>query len=156
MRAVISSTFVIDREAALRRRYERQPESAWTTHLAWTRGESSVHLGLEDAVLPYATDPHDLFAAAVAADVDSTIRRLAARKGIALDRLVVIVTADTDARGALGEPGVPVGFQSMRIEIQIDRQPELSTTRLIALVERHSVMLQTLRGSLPIEIVVGE
>src|SRR5262245_51585579 len=127
------------RQEELRSHYRRTPEAAWATHLAWTDASGpeiadpyhgTVRVGLDGRELPFALDdavggPHDgpapgeLLCAALAACVDSTIRLVAARMQIALVRLAVIVTGDVDGRGALGEEDVPVGFQSIRLEVQL-------------------------------------
>ena len=163
-------------EAALRARYDRAPESAWVTHLAWTEASNvhdahrgAVRVGLEGRELSLSLEravggphddmrPRDLFCAAIAACLDSSIRLVAARQGVALERLVVIVTGDVDARGVLGDPEVPVGFQSMRVEIQLRvgaGTSQWSAGRLLATAEQHCVLLQTLGSVVPIEIVVS-
>ena len=164
-------------EAALRARYDRAPESAWVTHLAWTEASNvkdahrgAVRVGLEGRELSLSLEravggphddmrPRDLFCAAIAACLDSSIRLVAARQGVPLERLVVIVTGDVDARGVLGDPDVPVGFQSMRVEVQLrlgaGARPG-SAGRLLATAEQHCVLLQTLGAVVPIEIVVGD
>jgi len=128
-----------------------------------------VHVGLEGRELTYALErrvggpdddlrPRDLLCAAVASCFDSAIRLVAARLGIVVERLVVIVTGDVDARGTLGDPHVPVGFQSLRVEVQLRLagEPDPGTTaHVIASAQRRSVLLQTLRGAVPIEIIVA-
>jgi uncharacterized OsmC-like protein len=165
--------------APLRARYQESPESAWATHLAWTEVSGSdaadpfrgtVHMSLADRKLAYALDdgvggPHDqpapgeLFCAALAACVDSTIRLAAARMGVEVERLAVIVTGDVDSRGSLGVEGAPVGFQSMRLQIQLQLGPRSrpgAAEKLLAAAEKYSEVLQTLRSPVPIEIVHGE
>jgi uncharacterized OsmC-like protein len=160
-------------EAALRARYDSAPASAWVTHLAWTEASNvtdahrgAVRVGLEGRELSLSLEravggpnddmrPRDLFCAAIAACFDSSIRLVAARQGVALERLVVIVTGDVDARGVLGDPDVPVGFQSMRIEVQL-RVRGGSAGRLLATAEQHCVLLQTLGTVVPMEIVIGD
>ena len=76
--------------------------------------------------------------------------------GIALERLAVVVTGDVDGRGTLGEPQVPVGFQSLRLEVQLVPAPGTSprlVERLLAAAERHCEVLQTLRNGAPIEVI---
>jgi len=134
MRTVIQptqlSTGVRDRQAALRSRYVRAPESAWATHFAWTEASGpeladpfrgTVRVGVAGREVAFALDdavggPHDapapgeLFCAALAACLDSTLRLVAARMDVTIERLAVIVTGDVDARGSLGDSGVPSGF----------------------------------------------
>jgi uncharacterized OsmC-like protein len=165
----------ITRGAALRARYRHAPELAWATHLAWTETSGAdtadpfrgtVQVGLAGRKLPFSLDdgvggshdrpaPGELLCGALAACVDAALRLEAARMQTELARLAVIVTADVDSRGSLGEPGVPVGFQSMRLEIQL----ELASFRagaaeaLLAAAEERSEVLQTLRSLVPIELV---
>jgi uncharacterized OsmC-like protein len=166
----------IIRQAALRARFQHAPESAWATHLAWTETtgadiadpfRGTVHVSLADRKLAFALDdgvggPHDqpapgeLFCAALAACVDATVRLAAARMKVDIARLAVIVTGDVDSRGSLGEDGVPVGFQSMRLEIQLelaDGARAGAAERLLAAAERWSEVLQTLRSRVPIVVV---
>jgi organic hydroperoxide reductase OsmC/OhrA len=141
---------------------------AWDTHLAWTEAGAEaagvVRLGLDGHGAAYPLQdmtgdrPDDLLCAAVAASLDSTIRRIAAGMNLAIQRLAVLVTGDVDARGALDEPGVPVGFQSMRVEVQI----RLAgggvgpAARAVSAAERQCVTLQTLRACVPIDVVITD
>src|SRR5262245_43179662 len=133
------------------------PEAAWATHLAWTEAteldtadpyRGTVRIGLKGRELAFALDdavggPHDapapapgeLVCAALAACLDSTIRLVAARMRIALSRLVVLVTGDVDGRGTLGEEEVPVGFQSIRLEVQLQPAPGTSARAADELLE---------------------
>jgi uncharacterized OsmC-like protein len=165
----------ITRQAALRARYRHAPELAWATHLAWTESSGAdiadpyrgtVRVSLAGRKLPFSLDdgvggahdapaPGELLCAALAACVDATMRLAAARMNIELARLAVIVTADVDSRGSLGEPGVPVGFQSMRLEIQLELASAVpgAAEALLADAEQRSEVLQTLRQLVPIELV---
>src|SRR5262249_47719788 len=103
------------------------------------------------------TVPGELLCAALAACMDSTIRMLAARGRIDVERLTVLATGDLDARGALGAAGIPAGMQSMRLEIQLRVRPgtRLDAARcLIYAAERRSVVLATLRSGVPVEVVL--
>jgi uncharacterized OsmC-like protein len=132
---------------------------AWFTHLGWTEEAQAAHIGLDDRELAFAGDdqaPRDLLCAALAACADSTIRRFAARMGVRIERLAVIATGDVDERGAAGVPGVPVGFQSMRLEVQLrlaGTHGPSTAHALLARAERHCVLLQTLAAGVPIELV---
>jgi len=166
-----------ERQDACRRIYRRDGEQAWVTDLAWTEstGEPAldptrgvVHLGLAgveqtfsfhsglggDGHRPPATE---LLCAALAADLDGNLRWLAACAGLRIERLVVMAFGDIDMRGALGVGrDIPVGFQSMRLEIEITVDaPESDTRRLIAAAERRSIVLATLRAAVPVELVVA-
>lgn len=171
-----TSEMSITQQAALRARYRQKPESAWATHLAWTETSGrdladpfrgTVKVSLAGRQLAFALDdgvggPHDqpspgeLFCAALAASVDSTIRLAAARTMVDIARLAVMVTGDVDSRGSLGDPGVPVGFQSMRLDIQLELAEGASpgaAEQLLAAAGRYSEILQTLRSLVPIHMV---
>ncbi len=163
----------------LRSRYRRAPESAWATHLAWTesswqamadpfRGTVFVSLAgrgqafsLDDSVGgPHdETAPGELLCAALASSFDSTLRLAAARMDVAIEHLAVVVTGDVDARGALGVAGVPVGFQSMRLQVDLRLAAGThagTADRLLANAERHCEVLQTLRPGVPIVVIRAE
>src|SRR5215831_5210736 len=127
------------REDDLRARYLRQPGAAWQTYISWSDASGAaiadglggqVLLGLAGHPVDYSIDeslggshdspaPAEMLCAALTACLDSSIRLAAGRLGVALDRLVIIVAGDVDALGALGEPGVPPGMQSIRVEVQL-------------------------------------
>jgi len=144
----------------------------WVTHLAWTDSADAktadpprgiVRLGLDGHATSYAPEDDgggrdDLLCAAVAAGLEATIRRVAAAARGTVERLAIIVTGDVDARGALGEPGVPVGFQSLRVEVhlRLAGQDRDATSRTIHAADRLCVALQTLRGCVPVDLVVAD
>jgi organic hydroperoxide reductase OsmC/OhrA len=145
----------------------------WITHLAWTettaieaegRDRGVVRLGLDGHESSYVLEDtsagrgDDLLCAALAAGFDTTIRRVAARAGHAIERLAVMVTGDVDARGGRGEEDAPVGFQSMRVEVQLrlsSRERGL-VTRTVMAAERQCVVLQTLLAAVPVELAINE
>lgn len=146
---------------------------AWVTHLAWTEAEGTeaadrtrgvVRLGLDGREVAFALEDEargqrdHLLCAAVAGCLDANVRRAAARARVTIERLAILVTADVDIRGSLGEAGVPVGFQSMRVEVQLRlaARDRAATAHTVATAERLCVTLQTLRASLPIELVLSE
>ncbi|MCW8902252.1 OsmC family protein [Sedimenticola sp.] len=94
--------------------------------------------------------PGDILCAALAACQDSTIRMVANLLGITLESLEVTVTADIDVRGTmLVDPDVPVEFQAMRCDVQLQVRKGTSPAliqRLTAVAERSCVVLQTLRN----------
>lgn len=132
---------VIARQEPLRARYRETPEAAHITDRATTTGSDLwdpwhgvVKPGSEDhgetwpqgvhrAVGGFhdAPNPGDILCAALATCLDSTIRLIADRLGVALEVLEVEVTADVDVRGTLVvRRDVPVGFQSMRCHVNIE------------------------------------
>ncbi|MEK9804519.1 MAG: OsmC family protein [Curvibacter sp.] len=165
-----------DRQRALRARYQAEPAAARVTDQACTRSAdpqdpfhfvvepmegSGVHVpvGVHTAVggVHDAPCPGDIMCAALAACQDSSIRLVAHLLGVELSSLSVRVTAELDVRGALAvEPGVPVGFQSMRCDVhwvpRVGTPPEL-LDRLREGAERCCVVLQTLRQPPPVRTV---
>lgn len=103
-----------------------------------------------------APTPGDILCAALAACQDSTIRLVANLLGITLESLEVTVRADVDVRGTMMvEPDVPVGFQAMRCDVQLQVSKGTSPAlvqRLTAISERSCVVLQTLRNPPPIDL----
>jgi uncharacterized OsmC-like protein len=97
----------------------------------------------------------DLLLGALAACQEITIRMVAAAMGIDLEALEVEAIGDLDLRGTLGmDRDVPVGFSSIRCESRVtvkdDGRPERAK-RLLENAERYCVVLNTLRGGLPVE-----
>jgi uncharacterized OsmC-like protein len=75
--------------------------------------------------------------------------------GIELEHLEVEAIGDLDLRGTLGmDREVPVGFSSIRCESRVtvkdDGRPERAK-RLLENAERYCVVLNTLRGGVPVE-----
>ncbi|MFZ1034921.1 MAG: OsmC family protein, partial [Candidatus Acidiferrales bacterium] len=65
----------------------------------------------------------DLLLGALAACAQITCQMVGAAMGIATDRIAVTVEGDMDLRGTLGiDKAVPVGFESIRVEFDIDAQ----------------------------------
>jgi uncharacterized OsmC-like protein len=152
-------------------RYREHAAEAWTTDQASTVAEvpdplhTSVDLGhgvrLDLVVheriggfsdLPV---PGDVLCAALAACADSTVRIIASRLGVKLERLIVRAEADVDVRGTLCvEPGVPVGFQAMRVHIQLlapEADPR-ALSKLLLAAEHCCVVLRTLRSGVPVTV----
>jgi uncharacterized OsmC-like protein len=97
----------------------------------------------------------DLLLGALAACQEITIRMVAAAMGIELEALEVEAIGDLDLRGTLGmDREVPVGFASIRCESRVtvkdDGRPERAR-RLLENAERYCVVLNTLRGGVPVE-----
>lgn len=159
-------------------RYEEAPEEAKITDRAVATGgvdRDPFHGVVEPGSLDYgvawefgihravggyhdAPNPGDLLCAALAACLDSTIRIIAGRLGVTLEKLDVTVAADVDVRGTLViEEDVPVGFQSMECHVDIRAEdgtdPELVET-LIEAAEYSCVNLQTLRSGVPVETTI--
>jgi uncharacterized OsmC-like protein len=81
-----------------------------------------------------------------------TMRSVATALGVELGQATVEAEGDLDFRGTLGvSRDVPVGFQAIRVRFSVDaRVPPEQREKLLALTERYCVVLQTLRGAIPV------
>jgi uncharacterized OsmC-like protein len=168
------------RKADCMRLYRTQPERALTTDVAHTQDDGEriddplhtlvvVGAGSAAATLPIAVHEHvgglsdrpvpgDVLCAALASCLDSTIRVVAQHTGIALARLGVRVEADVDVRGTLGVAPVPVGFQRLRVVVDLavgDGAPPTAQSKLVTLAEHCCVVLQTLRQGVAVGLTVA-
>ena len=161
-------------QAPIKARYQAQPDAARIT----LRVKSSpsdladpLHCAMAPAAVPDVTwrsGAHpgvggvgdvpcsgDLLLGALAACQEVTTRMVAAAMGIELEALEVEAIGELDLRGTLGmDRETPVGFRSIRCETRVtikdDGRPERAR-RLLENAERYCVVLNTLRGGLPIE-----
>lgn len=162
-------------QAPLRTKYRTAPESALVTDRARTSGQnasdpyhsvvepmpgcgSTLPVGVHGALggLHDAPTPGDILCSALAACQDSSVRLVANLLGVELEFLEVTVTARVDVRGTMMvDRSVPVGFLSMRCEVQL-RVKDGTDPRLIdklkAAAEQSCVVLQTLRAPPRIEM----
>ena len=170
---------IADRQNPLMADYAVNPENAKVTDFATTRrnGVTAAH-ALHTAVTPdkgsaypigvhkavggesdFAT-PGDLLCAAIAACLDSTLRLITNRLGIALTHLCVDVEGDVDVRGALRVcEETPVGFQNFRISVDMQSAAELppaSRAAIIAAAEHSCVVLQTIRSNPEISMSIDK
>ena len=89
----------------------------------------------------------DLLLGALAACSQVTAQMVATAMGVPTERIEAVVEGDLDLRGTLGIDQAPVGFESIRLRLEIDA-PEATEEQLAALrekTERYCVVLQTLR-----------
>ena len=171
----LKSESVKKRQRPLKDNYKETPGDAKITDRAITTGydlgdpwhgcikPGSVNhgvkwnFGVHRAVGGYhdAPNPGDILCAALAACLESTIRLIADRMRITLEKLEVEVTADVDVRGTLVvDREVPVGFQSMQCKVDIratDVTSKEQLQKLLAYAEYSCVNLQTLRKGVKIE-----
>jgi uncharacterized OsmC-like protein len=163
-------------QAPIKSRYQEHPEAATIT-LRVKSGASDLADPLHCAIVPevgegrdvtWRSGAHpgvggvgdvpcsgDLLLGALAACQEITIRMVAAAMGIELEHLEVEAIGDLDLRGTLGmDREVPVGFSSIRCESRVtvkdDGRPERAR-RLLENAERYCVVLNTLRGGVPVE-----
>jgi uncharacterized OsmC-like protein len=168
-----------ERQDPLRECYQYSPEDAKITDRARTTGGVatdpfhgtiipgsggyglSLNFGIHRAMGGDndAPNPGDLLCAALAACLDSSIRVIAERLEVTLESLEVKVEADLDVRGTLQvDPTVPVGFQAMRCEVNLEpaegSDPE-SVEKLFDAAEHSCVNLATLRNGVPVETTLN-
>lgn len=172
-------SYVSERQDPLRHQYRTEPEAAQITDRAravrgleldpfhgivvpGTRdGQSVVKVGAHAAVGGYHDDPNpgDILCAALACCLDSTLRMIANRLGVRLTRLEVDVTADVDVRGALMvDDQTPVGFTAMRCDVDLAVAEGTSKSLLdglLAAAERCCIVMNTLRGGVPVTTTVS-
>ncbi|HEY3021399.1 MAG TPA: OsmC family protein [Solirubrobacteraceae bacterium] len=89
----------------------------------------------------------DLLLGALAACAQVTCQMVAAAMGIEATRIEAVVEGDLDLRGTLGIDDARVGFDEIRLRLEVDA-PGASADQLAALrekTERYCVVLQTLR-----------
>lgn len=165
---------VPDAQRDLRILYKTDPSAAMVTDHALARGANlsdpfhsmlepmdgcgvQVPIGVHRALggLQDAPTPGDMLCAALAACQESAMRMVANVLGVELVFLEVRVTADVDVRGALNmSPDVPVGFQSMRCEVQFkvkDETPDDLIKALTFAAKRCCVVQQTLKAPPKVE-----
>jgi len=156
-----------ERQAPLKERYEREPDSARLTFTIESRtaGDDPTKVRVATAGEPGAAwdvGAHpfaggegdlacsgDLLLASLAACQEITVRMVAAAMGIVLDELAVTVEGDLDFRGTMGiDPGTPVGFSAIRTRVSLAADaPADRMERLAQRAERYCVVASTLRQS---------
>lgn len=167
-----SSSIIKELQQPLIASYIVNPEAAWITDMAIIEGKNlddPLHtsvaineelkkvdfpIGVHRAVGGHHDFPNsgDLLCAALASCFDTALRMIANRLQITLIKTRVIATANVDVRGTLMvDKEVPVGFQSMGLEIEItvfNSVPTELADKLIKATERSCIVLQTsLRGT---------
>ena len=100
-----------------------------------------------------AATPGDMLCAALCCCYELTARMVANAMGLEIDTLEVRVEGDVDLRGSMAMPGVPVGFQAMRVRTKVTLRNggPAEIARLLRLVEACCVVGQTLRAGVPVE-----
>lgn len=172
------TSLVTQRQEPLQRGYRNAPEEARITdhavaasggadpfHGTVTAGDGQVaplSFGIHRAVGGDhdRPNPGDILCAALAACLDSTLRMIAARMGVPLDFLDVAVRAHADVRGCLMvDPAVPAGFQRIEVDVRIKAADGVDPARvrmLTSTAEQCCVVLQTLRGAVPVTTTVRD
>jgi uncharacterized OsmC-like protein len=152
----------------IKARYRDDPEAALITlhaegSLDLTDVSCSVQTGraLVEAGLHRATGGDgtlacsgDMLLQALVACAGVTLRSVATNRGMEVGG-TLRAEGDLDFRGTLGiDPDAPVGFASIRLvfDLETNAAPE-DVAELIATTERYCVVLQTITGGVPVELV---
>jgi len=96
----------------------------------------------------------DLLLGALAACQETTIRMVAANMGIELASLEIEIEADWDARGTLAMGEYPIGLTAIRCTTRVTVPQDVKgerAERLLRSAEKYCVVLNTLRGGVPVE-----
>jgi uncharacterized OsmC-like protein len=142
----------------IKERYREEPNAARITLRATgATGEGAMSCSIDIGRALYAAEAHpgvggpgaaacsgDLLLGALAACAQLTCQMVAANMGLDV-AVSVTVEGDLDLRGTLGTPGVPVGFEQIRLRFAVDG--EIEPDRLERLKERttrYCVVLQTM------------
>lgn len=170
------SSIVKERQQALMAQYVVNPKAAWITDVAVIEGKNlddpfhtsvSINdeltvdfpIGVHRAVGGHHDFPNsgDLLCAALASCFETALRMIANRLQIALIKTKVRATAHVDVRGTLRvDASVPVGFQSMGLEVEItvpNAVKEEMATKLVKATEQSCIVLQTLVKGIPVEVM---
>ncbi|KIV85300.1 hypothetical protein PV11_01007 [Exophiala sideris] len=91
-----------------------------------------------------------------------TVRAVATSLGIPINNGTITAEGDLDFRGTMGikDPegnAVPVGFKTVRliVRLDVDEDHKSKVDKLIQLSERYCVVLQTIKGGVPVETKLG-
>ena len=166
------------RQRPLMRLYRREPHAARivdrarTTPGAYARHDAvhgELRVGSSQPIdLPFSIhsaiggdhdgpNPGDFLAAALAGCLDSTFRIIANRYAVELEDLSVSVRCEVDVRGTLCiDPKVQVGFDRVLVDLHVlaPKLPDAQLHMLVAATEHCCVVLQTLKGGVPVELRV--
>ena len=172
---MISNPIIKERQQPLMAAYLENPKAAWITDMATIEGKNlddPLHttvtineelkvdfaIGVHRAVGGYHDFPNsgDLLCASLASCFDSSLRMIANRLQVTLLKTSVVATAHVDVRGTLMvNKDVPVGFQSMGLDIEItvpNSVPMALAEKLIKATERSCIVLQTLLRGTPVTV----
>jgi uncharacterized OsmC-like protein len=144
----------------IKEHYVADPSAARITLRATgTSGDGAMSCSVDIGRALYAAGAHpgvggagmsacsgDLILGALAACAQLTCQMVAANMGLDGVSVSVTVEGDLDLRGTLGTPGVPVGFEAIRLHFSLtgDTVPEDRLAKLMERTERYCVVLQTL------------
>ncbi len=156
-------------QTPLKERYRDEPGAALVTLEADGRldesqvacsvatGRALVEAGLHPATggTGVLACSGDMLLQALVACTGVTLRAVATSLGLAVTG-TVHAEGDLDFRSALGvarDEGVPVGFQSIRLRLDLEHAESAEDIeRLMRLTERYCVVYQTLAGGVPVTV----
>jgi uncharacterized OsmC-like protein len=157
-------------QAPLKQRYREAPESASITLKAEGElgegvacrvdtGRALVEAGLHPATGGTGLQlcSGDMLLQALVACAGVTLSAVATSLGIVLRGGRLKAEGDLDFRGTLGvDKNASVGFRHIRLEIALDTDASAEeSSKLLELSERYCVVLQTLRGSPPVQVSIA-
>ena len=152
-------------QAPLKERYRQTPAAALVTLKAEGRlgegvacsistGKALVEAGLHPATGGSGAQAcsGDMLLEALVACAGVTLSAVASSLGIAIQAGTLRAEGDLDFRGTLGvSKDAPVGFKDIRLEIALESSASAEQLRkLLELTERYCVVLQTLKGAVPV------
>jgi uncharacterized OsmC-like protein len=152
-------------QAPIKAKYKENPAAAVVTLRAQGRigegiacrvetGKALVEAGLHPATGGSGMQAcsGDMLLEALVACAGVTLRAVATAIGVNLKDARVIAEGDLDFRGTLGvAKDAPVGFRDIRLKFELDSDAsEEQKKKLLELTERYCVVLQTLRGAVPV------
>ncbi len=169
------NSLVARRQDPLRALYREDPTQALSykeVHTLYTGTTDAVHgrvlptgfpgvawdYGIDDTVGGFddLPNPGHLLCAALAACMDSTVRMIADRLGVRIERLEVEVNGDADVRGCLAiSRSVRPGFRQMQCRLALELDPAVDPqvgAMLVRQTEKLCVTLDTLRNGTPIAV----
>lgn len=145
----------------IKARYQSEPDAARITLRATGQaGDGAMSCSVDIGRAIYGAGAHpgvggagtaacsgDLLLGALAACAQLTCQMIAANMGLDDVTVSVAVEGDLDLRGTLGTPGIPVGFDAIRVRFQLGSSGTIDDERLARLkarTEQYCVVLQTL------------
>jgi uncharacterized OsmC-like protein len=148
--------------------YRSDPETARITLVArGNQGDEPIACSVDLGRAIYDAQAHtgvggagtaacsgDLLLGALAACSQLTCQMVAESMGLDARRVEAVVEGDLDLRGTLGIDGARVGFESIRLRLEVDA-PGATPEQLDSLrrkTERYCVVLQTLREPPVVEL----
>jgi uncharacterized OsmC-like protein len=152
-------------QAPLKERYRQTPSAALVTLKAEGRvgdgvacsistGKALIEAGLHPATGGSGTQAcsGDMLLEALVACAGVTLSAVATSLGIAIEACTLRAEGDLDFRGTLGvSKDAPVGFKEIRLDIALESSaPAEQLKKLLELTERYCVVLQTVKGGVPV------